>query len=391
LNRNTVAVVVAACAAAAGAIATAAACIPDLPADQSDALLAANFCGDGIVDLSAGEQCDPGPGAVDAGIGACSPTCQMQCPSGGPPWASNNHCYQVAGALGATSLQRAGTACSGGSHVVTFASEEEFQHVIPLLDAGAPFWVGLEMGSLGPGSYGSVDLFEPGWSPRCPGCYAHTADSGAPLAAFSDAAVEGGVEDCVAASSDPEQPWTEYPCRGLRFTALDVVCELEPVGKQSTPCEAGICIDLVKTHATKTYVYQAQPASADDANSACVALGGTLMVVQSRDEREQIWRELSRLTVVPPAVWIGLTQISPGSRHAPATWQWDDHTSVDGPDAAYPSEWATGQPLGYGLGGTTRAFLYQSQSASAVDDTLASNDAMLAAGGLLPYVCEIQR
>jgi Lectin C-type domain len=383
LNRSAAAAVVVACAGTAGALALAAACIPDLPADQPSA---ASSCGDGIVDLSAGEQCDPGPGAVDAGIGACSPTCRMQCPGGGTVWPGNNHCYQVASAVGAATFQRASDSCTGGSHVVTFASEDELRYVLPLVDSGRPFWVGLEMGSLAPGSYGSADTFEPGWSQRCPGCYAHGADSGAPIPAFPGTA-DAGAQDCVAALSDPAQPWNEYPCRGIRSTDLAVVCELEPVGQQSMPCEAGICIDIVKTLGQKTYVYQAQPTSAALAAAACAALGGSLVVLQSRDEREQLWRELSRLTVVPTAVWIGLTQVTPASRHVSAAWQWDDSTPADGPDAAYPSEWATGQPQD----GTTRAFLYQSPSASPVDDTLASSDPSLTPSDMLPYVCEIPR
>jgi hypothetical protein len=390
LNRGTVAVVIAACTAAAGSVVLAAGCIPDLPADRDAG--PPSVCGDGIIDLSAGEQCDPGPGAIDAGIGGCSATCQMQCPDGGVTWADNNHCYYpVSEALGAMSLERASSACGATGHVVTFASEAEFEEVVPLIGAGDPFWVGLDMDSLPLGSYASVDSLEPGWSSRCPGCYAHHADAGAALPVYPDASADGGSQDCIAAFADPSQPWNEFPCRGLRFVTLNVVCEVEPVGRDSTPCEAGICIDLVKTHTSKTYVYQATPASSDDASAACEALGGTLVVLQSSDEREQLWKELARLTVVPPAIWIGLSQTSSGSVHVPATWQWDDHTPSDGPDAAYPSEWATGQPIGVGQDGYKRAFLYQSQAASLVDDTLATNQPTLAPDGTLPYVCEVRR
>ena len=183
---------------------------------------------------------------------------------------------------------------------------------------------------------------------------------------------------------------TSFPAAGLRFVTLDVVCEVEPVGLHSTTCEAGICIDLAKTHGSKAYIYEATPASADAASSVCEALGGTLVVLQSADEREQLWKELSRLTVVPTAVWIGLSQTSPGSSHVPATWQWDDHTPSDGPNAVYPSEWATGQPVAAAQEGLKRAFLYQSQAASLVDDTLASNQTSLTPDGNLPYVCELR-
>jgi hypothetical protein len=304
----------------------------------------------------------------------------MECPEGGATWAANNHCYYpISESLGATSLQRASAACGAGGHVVTLASEAEFEQVVPLVAPGKPFWVGLDTGSLPPGSYGSVESFEPGWSSRCTGCYAQHADAGPPLPVFPDASLDGGTQDCVAAFADPSQPWNEFPCRGLRFVTLDVVCEVEPVGLHSTTCDAGICIDLAKTHGSKTYVYEATPAAADAASTVCEGLGGTLVVLQSSDEREQLWQELSRLTVVPTAVWIGLSQTSPASSHVAATWQWDDHTPSDGPNAAYPSQ-----------DGLKRAFLYQSQAASEVDDTLASNQASLAPGGALPYVCELR-
>jgi hypothetical protein len=371
--------------AAGSAMATVASCIPDLQSSPTDAgaPLAADFCGDGIIDLNAGEQCDPGPGAGDAGIGGCSPSCQMQCPSGALPWSSNHHCYQAAGP--SLSFKAATGVCTGGSHVATFASEEEFQQVLPLLDSGRPFWVWLETtSSTYPGP-----PYEPGWQPSCAGCYAHTPTPDAMLPRLADASFEGGVDDCVVALGDPQEPWQRYPCRGLSHQLVDVVCELEPVGKQSTPCEAGICIDLVKTHPGKRYVYQAKPASADSAKMACIALGGSLVVLQSNDEREQLWRELSRLTVVPKGVWIGLSQISAGSRRVPASWAWDNGKPATGPDAC-PSEWATGQPLPNGQAATPRAFLYQNQSAPAIDDTLARDEPSLTDyGGTLPYVCEI--
>ena len=390
MNASAAAAVVAAWVVACGAIAMGVACIPDLPPVQADSGPPGPIgsCGDGIIDLGAGEQCDPGPGAGDAGIGGCSATCQMQCVSGAPPWPINHHCYQLAGSERAGSLRGANGICAGASHVVTFASEEEFQHALPLLSGGPAFWVGISSSSSSSSSYSEAP-FEPSWALGCSGCYAHTPTPDADLPAFPDADVEGGTLDCFVALSDPSQPWQQYPCRGLSRQLLDVICELEPVGRQSRPCEAGICIDLVKTHGAKGYVYQANRATPDNASRACIALGGRLVVLQSRDEREQLWRELSRLTVPPSAVWIGLSQVSPGSYQAPqGTWAWDDRTPAEGA-GAYPSEWATGQPLRFGRGGTTRAFLYHDNHAPAIDDTLARNEPTLTISGTLPYVCEI--
>jgi len=383
LNPSGAAAAVAAWAVACGAVAMGLACIPDLPDAGPPAPLAT--CGDGIIDLAAGEQCDPGPGAGDAGIGGCSPSCQMQCSAGAPPWSVNHHCYQLARPARASSFRSASAICAGAAHVVTFASEEEFQFALPLAGGGSPFWIGISTGSPSSSPYSEAP-FEPSWSLGCPGCYAHTVVPDADLPAFPDAGVEGGVLDCLVALSDPSQPWQQYPCRGLPGEALDVVCELEPVGRQSKSCEAGICIDLVKTHGAKGYVYHANRATPDSASRACVALGGRLVVLQSRDEREQLWRELSRLTVAPSAVWIGLSQVSPASFQVPAgTWAWDDHSPADGP-GAYPSEWAIGQPR---RAGTTRAFLYHDSHAPAIDDTLARNEPTLTISGTLPYVCEV--
>lgn len=388
MSPNAAAAVVVAWLTAVGAVASGVACIPDLPTVALELDAGVSACGDGIVELSAGEQCDPGPGAGDAGIGGCSVTCQMQCPGGDPPWSMNHHCYQLTESVGAGSLRAASGVCPGASHVVTFASEGEFQHVLPLLEEGGAFWVGISTSSSSSSPYAEAP-FEPSWTVNCSGCYAHDTSPDADLPPFPHAEVEGGTLDCFAALSDSTQPWEKYPCRGLSHQLLDVVCELEPVGRQSKPCPSGICIDLVKTYGLKSYVYQQNRAAPEDASHACVALGGRLVVLQSRDEREQLWRELYRLTVPPSAVWIGLSQLTPGSFQNPqGSWEWDDGTPAEGPNA-YPAEWAIGQPLGFGHGGTTRAFLYHDDHSPAIDDTLARNEPTLTNSGTLPYVCEI--
>ncbi len=388
MNRSAAAVFVAAWLVVGTLAASFGGCIPDLPAVDAGVALPTAICGDGIVDLAAGEQCDPGPGAGDAGLGGCSATCQMQCPSGGETWSVNNHCYQLGGVNGASQFRGANAACPGASHVVTFASDDEFLQVLPLLAGRGPFWVGLAQVNGAPQYYPPPSLEEPGWWWNCPGCFAHTPTPDAELPELPDAAVEGGVYDCVAGLSDFAQPWQRYPCRGISRATLDVVCELEPVGKQSRPCEAGICIDLVKTLGSKRYYYQENRATADTANRGCSAMGGRLVVLQSREEREQLWHELSKLTVPPSAVWIGLSQVSPPSFRAPmGVWAWDDHTPADGP-GSYPSSWSASR-LRYPQVGTSRAFLYRDVRAPSYDDTLAQDNPSIAGGGMLPYVCEI--
>ncbi|MDP9002384.1 MAG: C-type lectin domain-containing protein, partial [Myxococcota bacterium] len=143
------------------------------------------------------------------------------------------------------------------------------------------------------------------------------------------------------------------------------------------------------SHPSKRYVYQAKQDTPDNAKQTCAALGGRLVVLQSRDEREQLWHELSHLTVAPSALWIGLAQVSAGSARVSASWAWDDSTPADGPDA-YPSVWGDHQPVQPSAIAppttlTTRAFLWHQQPPG-IDETLARNDQALTE---LPFVCEI--
>jgi hypothetical protein len=373
-----------------------AACIPDLPTDDPPARsTSTETCGDSVIDLDAGEQCDPGPGAGDAGLGGCSPACQMDC-EGGLTWVRNNHCYQWVSA-GASPLQAVSGSANAlcqrlNGHVVTFASEAEFRAVGPLVDAGL-FWVGLSADpTSSPGAviYRPVtqSLREPGWSRNCPGCFAHTVDASAPLAVYPGVPSDGGPASCVVASADPQEPWQQFPCAVAatmrHYLPLPgVVCEREPLGRLSRPCEAGTCFDLVATHGSKHYVYESAPVSANQARSGCLALGGRLVVLQSSDEREQLWHELAQLTIEPFAVWIGLSLVGTPANRRQLVWQWDDNTAAD----AYPTEWGVGQPLATNYtNSSTRAFLWeQQQQLPNSDNTLAHNDQ----NGPLPYVCEI--
>jgi hypothetical protein len=362
-------------AGAAGLVA-AVSCIPDLPStgapdgapadqatvDQGGPEAGQPRCGDGIVQLDAGEQCDP-PGSA-----GCGASCLMQC-DGGFVWKSNNHCYEEQ--LAADSLTNATTRCGVGPHVVTFASDDELAAVTGAIDAGA-FWVGLLPADpqLGQPGYSSLASYEPGWSPTCSGCFAHTPIE--PLPA------DGG---CVRGFGDLARSWEQIPCidGGLRR----VICEREPVGRQSTPCEAGVCIELVWTVGMKRYVYVHDVAKADDAENDCRSMGGTLVVLQSRDEREQLWRELSRLPPgnggTPAFIWIGLSLADGGSPDA-GPWVWDDDAAAD----AYPSPWGDGQPSGvFG-----RAYLTQNIQLPPIDDSLGRN-ALRDPATKFQYVCQL--
>jgi len=370
-----------ACAGAAGGVLAAMACIPDLPNDEGGSPPDGSapgpeagrpFCGDGIIDLQSGEQCDPGAG--EAGSPYCTADCQVAC-DGGFVWPGNDHCYFDVPA-GAVSLSEAiNNRCTGGAaHVVTFASDEELGAVVGAIDAGA-FWVGLEFDPTANG-YTSVHALEPGWEPGCPGCFAHVPDASQPLPG------DGGF--CVEGFSDLTTSWQQYPCasdagKGRR---IHVICEREPVGALQRACmEAGVsCIELAWTARSKRYVYfkNAAPSDGPDgsAEQTCESLGGSLVVLQSFDEREQLWKAVGA-TQAQSSFWIGLSLSEGGS-----SWVWDDDASED----AYPSPWAIRMPR---EPGGTRAFLFQNGGTpAAVDDTLAHNGTG-AAPSYFPFVCQL--
>jgi hypothetical protein len=334
--------------------------------------------------------------------GGCSADCKVQCP--GYVWPGNNHCYEVIseasntlepGPSSANGL--CGQALAPEGHVVTFASDDEFRAVMQYFaDAGAsPFWVALEAQVGYTTRFGSLAPYEPGVWNVCSGCYAHLAD---PMAALPPAKAGDTKAFCVQSSTDPKSWWTGIECTGVN-PYPHVLCEREPVGVQSRPCGNAFCIDIVWTYGQKTYVYHDTTATADEAEQECVNTGGRLVVLRSRDEREQLWRELGRATVPPPAIWIGLSQIpnvaiagdagtdaEAGSMWdaAPGSWVWDDSTLAD----AYASPWAGNEPHASGTGLTTRA--YMTHVADLSDDTLAHNVAP-PNGGQLQFVCEFPR
>jgi hypothetical protein len=124
-------------------------------------------------------------------------------------------------------------------------------------------------------------------------------------------------------------------------------------------------------------------AKADDAENDCRSMGGTLVVLQSRDEREQLWRELSRLPPgnggTPAFIWIGLSLADGGSPDA-GPWVWDDDAAAD----AYPSPWGDGQPSGvFG-----RAYLTQNIQLPPIDDSLGRN-ALKDPATKFQYVCQL--
>ena len=345
-------------------------------------------CGNKVVELEAGEQCDP---RTD---GVCDRTCRVTCD--GYVWPKNNHCYKllrsatpnlVGQTNSATTLCKLALGFNG--HVVTFASDVEFRAVLAnFADAGVDggsFWVGL-LGNGVADSYVALRDYEPGWSPTCTGCFAHVTDRAKPIP-NSDA-----KNACVQAAFDPDASWSATKCTGS--PALRVICEREPVQLQSRvpSCDGGVCIDLVWTFPNKTYLYEATAATASDAEQSCRDLGGRLAVFGSPDEREQLWYQLSQLTIPPSQIWIGLSQMAvaagsdagdggdaaeTGPPEAGAlVWVWDDEAAVEG----HPSQWGNAEPQ---KSGSSRAFM--SYIFSSPENTLAQNDL---APPTATYVCE---
>jgi hypothetical protein len=364
--------------AIAAATAVALSCLPDLaaippaPAVLVDAGPPPNPCGDGVIDIEAGEQCDPGES--DAGA-QCTSTCTVVC-EGGLYDDASGHCYTFASP--ALKFDDAHSKCLGlGGHLVTFVSEDEYAKVASWYPPdGGVFWVGLSY-DLSAFEYKSESDKEPGWlaPDRCPGCYAHL-DAGAD--AFPTASP--GLKVClVAAPKSFATPW--YQAQGTvapQVFPVGVVCEREPLGAYGQPCNGGTCIVLRKTLAEKRYLYVDTPEPAASAQISCRKNGGTLVVLESREEREQLAAELVR--IVPPAtpsVWIGLTRAD-----ANAGWIWENDASVGGP---YPLPWGDREPK-----------LPKLARWATMDLPLGKYDTALAHaqdGGLqtLPYVCEFPR
>jgi hypothetical protein len=358
----------------------AAACIPDLPdwdevagaGDAADDVSTTDagpvdevsapdvavvpHCGDGIIELAQMEQCDPGKALGDAGTAFCSAQCKVRCPDGGFLWSFNDHCYTLAGE--ATSLGDAGALCAPGGHVVTFASDEEFMAVTTALgppDDGGDywFWVGMRARVLGDNHYASVVMpYEPGWSPECKGCYARPNGDAGDFAR-NDAGIGG---DCVRSLASPSAAsWEKYAC--IDAPKLPVICEHEPdelsLTSVGTQRGAYFRFGLVSTFPSKTYVYDPMPTPEGSAAITCASHNGTLVTLQSRDEREQLWRALEKTSATQ--VWIGLAASDGG-------WAWEGDAS-----RANPPEWAIGEPVD---SGTRRAYL-ELTNMRPVDTTLA--------------------
>lgn len=351
---------------AVGGLSLAAACLPDLgpllaPAEVEPPP-ALRFCGDGFIATledggDAGESCDPG----DAQAPGCS-DCKVTC-SGTIDDAGAN-CYF---ALTPTRVfnDAVRQCANAGAHLVTLSSDREAELVDSI--AAGSHWVGLfvrnDLGAYGP------TVSEPGYplptsNLPCAGCYGRGADGGVfPLASDVDASAEA---NCIVSEGGG---WFRGPCISERTHA--VVCEREPVGLRAEFCGVSTsCTTVPATAGRKTYVVSLDSVLAREAEERCRLQRGTLVVLSSRAEREQLVREITQLASATTTVWIGL------SRTASGPWTWDDGT----PDDGYPSAWGSGQPE---AGAASRAYLVTDENV--FDTQLAYSDTE---GARRFYVCE---
>jgi hypothetical protein len=349
-------------------------CLPDLPkagltfdaGDVNPDVIAVvpPQCGNGVVELDAGEQCDPG----DAGAVGCV-SCRVTCEDGGFVDDATGHCYFIGGGPNGQ-YDTAGKACqAGAAHVVTFVSEAEYTEVLTWAQrlGVTSFWVGLDYDI--PSAAWQPPNEEPGWSSRCPGCYAHV-DAGSDF--FPLLRDAGSPKACVVAGGTIDDPWFGIPCMVPgALKAPSVVCEREPAGATEHACNGGTCITV---RGAGRYLYITVPATAQQAYENCQLLGARPVVFETHEEREELAREL--LTFVPKttqSIWVGLSRANGFSQNG--NWTWADDAGVN----AYPLEWGNGQPQ------TGFTWAYMSLSLMAYDIQLVQVDP----GTLkLPYICE---
>jgi hypothetical protein len=364
------------------------ACLPDLTAiaaaDGALEAAAAPFegCGDGVIATlddggDAGESCDPGFEG-DAQVPGCR-ACQITCEGTLDP--KSGHCYFAAGAD--VSYPLALARCKAErAHVVTFASDEELTFVKNIAASG--YWVGLSIKSAELfGAYGppAERLEEPGFpfpsapSPAaagpCEGCFGSGADGGLFPSADVDASDTTTDTSCIASRGG--DGWFRVPCNA--DIARPTICEREPAGMRSKICgNEGLCLNVARTAGVKTYLVTVSAADPETAATTCSFLdGGSLVVFDSREEREQIAHEIvKRNPDDEQQLWIGL--------HADAgAWTWDDGVSAASP--ARPPPWGNAQP-----NGATNARAFIRVNAPAYDTQLAYADD----GGRAPrlFICQ---
>jgi hypothetical protein len=226
---------------------------------------------------------------------------------------------------------------------------------------------------------------EPGWEPptsACPGCFAYVAPGATDITSLTDAGRPNNANLCVGQPANGA--WVQLPC-DLNRAMIAVICEREPVGASSRPCNNGVCIHIRATLGTKHYVYFPDQVTARAAASACLDLGARLVVFTSVEEREEITREVVRYVTLPaPTYWINLARAADGTPGG--QWLWGGGSVEAGENGPYPDPWGEGEPV---ANGDDFAYAYLPQGAT--DLGLAHNNADNASDpsqDVRAYVCE---
>ena len=340
---------------ALGGLLAAGACLPDLsalppPNGESEAAPPPFVgCGDGIIATlsdggDSGESCDPG---ADGSATGCS-RCQIACEGYRDP--ESDHCYFPRGnagtfgeAVSACSLQRA--------HLVTIGSAAELESVRRAASDDGGYWIGLSRENRLRGAYASTRTEEPGFpypgagDPSaigpCDGCFGVGADAGLfPV-------MEGGTSAAAECIASQGGRWLQVSCN---LGPRPVVCEREPLGSRAVAEPQGFSLVLPKTGGAKTYLVVVSSADPATAALACGFIkGGSLVVLDSREEREQLAHELiNRKPSELQELWIGLSTTDAGA------WVWEDGLPADGVAGARPLPWGNAQPPTGAIG---RAFM----------------------------------
>jgi hypothetical protein len=434
------------------------ACLPDLPV---------GLCGNGHIDAPY-ENCDPG---VNAPLHPeCNSLCQIVCP--GYVDDDSNHCYfEIQGdaavgptaGLAAHTLGEAETMCQEQrAHVLTLVDDDELDGVVKAFSfpwgSGTRLWSGQYQQAGGGGAYFATSTYpEPGWNvpvppgnnlsaSYCPGCFMHgvTGSTVPVIDGGTDAGIPSAIADTNVSSHDGTMA-AVGPNAGAQ-----VICEREPLGARSTPCQGdgSYCFNLVTTPSSsgkvKRYLFNPNGTNASGAAKYCASLSdagvsSSLVVLESRAEREQLIYELSQLQLLKGGFelpsqfqfWIGLrtSVVYPpddagahdgavrdgrahdgavgdgGSRESGAPdavadaapprkgtleWVWEDETAVPKTTTSTsprPTVWGNQQPPVVGVAGI---YAYVNINDESYDTGLvyADPEDMSGANATYPFVCQ---
>ena len=368
------------------------ACLPDLAAiaENPEAESGAppfRGCGDGIIATlddggDSGESCDPGP---DASIGCVS--CQITCEDKLDP--ATGHCYFSPGTGRDVGYGDALDRChAANAHLVTFSSTDEVSRFADTIARGESYWIGMSRAPVVSGAYQASLFEEPGFAyPNagvpaaqgpCLGCFGVGVDPDSGTFPIADAGAPPKADppQCVASIGGT---WFQVACNPpAPTTGYRTICEREPAGVRAQACgNDGVCFTLPSTKGTKTYLVVVSSADPESAAQACNSLdGGSLVVLGSRAEREQLAHEIYlRNPDVEQQLWIGLNADG-------GAWTWEDGVPVDlDASAPRPPPWGNAQPAS-----TTPARAYMRISSNAYDSELAYADD----GGGAPrlFICQ---